>query len=95
MFGQATIGCNQNPEADLAGYRVYCGQSALVLQFLQEFPVASLANPAAPSMTCTSFPFYGTLFFAVSAYDTSNNESAQSSVVSKAVAPVLRPLSWP
>ena len=94
-LGEVTIGCAANPEADLAGYRIYCGQSALVLSFLQEFPVASLPNPSAPAMRCTTFPFYGTLFFAVTAYDTSNNESGLSAVVSKAVAPRLYPLSWP
>ena len=41
------------------------------------------------------FPFYGTLFFAVMAYDTSNNESDFSAVVSKAVASILRPMRWP
>lgn len=59
MFGQVIIGCNQNPEADLAGYRIYCGTPPnlpIVLNFLQEFPLASLSNPAAPSMTITTFP---------------------------------------
>ena len=46
-------------------------------------------------MTCTSFPFYGTLFFAVKVYDKSDNESDFSAVVSKAVAPILRPMRWP
>ena len=46
-------------------------------------------------MTCTSFPFYGTLLFAVKAYDTSNNGSDFFAVVSKAVAPVLCPMRWP
>lgn len=95
MLGQVTITCNQNPEADLAGYRVYCGTDAVTLSFLQEFPLASLSNVAAPSMTITGFPVYGTLYFGVSAYDASNNDSGFSTPQPKAVAPKLRPMHWP
>jgi len=95
MFGQATLGWKQNPEADLFGYRIYCGLTALSLSFLQQVAVTALANPAVPSVTITNFPFYGQLFFAVTAYDTSNNESSQSAIVSLGVAPKLRPMAWP
>jgi hypothetical protein len=95
MFGQAMISWNQNGEADLAGYRVYYGTVSSVYPFSVD--VGLTGTPAAPSATLTSFSRYGLLFFAVTAYDTAvpPNESAFSAEVSKAVAPVLRPLTWP
>lgn len=91
-FGEVTISWNRNGEADLAGYRIYFGTSALVLGLLQD--VGLTATPLTPSVTITSFPNYGQLFFAVTAYDTSNNESEFSPVVTKGVAPKLFPMTW-
>jgi hypothetical protein len=91
-FGQVTISWSRNGEADLAGYRVYYGTSPSPLSFLQDVGVT--ATPLAPTVTITEFPQYGPLFFAVTAYDTSNNESSFSSTVTKAVAPKLLPIAW-
>jgi len=92
-FGEVTVSWNQNGEADLAGYRVYYGPTPPTLQFSVD--VGLTATPIAPKHTLTTFQAYGTLYFAVTAYDTSNNESPFSSpLVSKAVAPKLLPMAW-
>ena len=91
-YGQVTLSWNRNGEADLAGYRVYYGTNPIVMNPLQD--VGLTATPLTPSVTITEFPAYGQLYFAVSAYDTSNNESAFSTVVSKGVAPKLLPMAW-
>lgn len=94
-YGQATLSWNRNGEADLAGYKVYSGLSPVSLSLLQD--VGLTATPLAPSVTFTQFPVYGTLYFAVTAYDTAvpPNESDFSATVSKAVAPKLFPIAWP
>jgi hypothetical protein len=45
-------------------------------------------------VTLTTFQAYGTLHFAVTAYDASNNESEFSTAVSMAVALKLLPMFW-
>ena len=94
-FGEVTISCTANIEADLAGYRVYSGTDGVTFALHQEFALVALPNPAAPSMRITSFTRYGLLYFTLTAYDTSNNESPTSAIVSKGVAPKLIPLTWP
>jgi hypothetical protein len=91
-YGEATLSWTRNGEADLAGYRVYGGLTSNDLELLQD--VGLTATPLTPSVTITNFPFYGILFFAVAAYDTSNNQSPFSTTVSKGIAPKLFPLAW-
>lgn len=91
-FGQVTLSWNRNGEADLAGYRVYYGTAPISLNYIVD--VGLTATPITPSTTLTSFQTYGQLYFAMTAYDTSNNESALSSVVTKGVAPKLLPMAW-
>ncbi len=93
MFGQATLSWNPNSEADLAGYKVCYGRTSGTHNFTID--VGLTATPAAPAVTLTSFETYGLLFFVIKAYDTTGNISNESEEVSKAVAPVLRPLHWP
>ncbi len=88
VYGQVTISWAANVEADLAGYRVYYGLSALG-PFTQLQDVGLVT-----SVTITTFPTYGTLWFTVTAYDTSNNNSAFSSAVSMAVSPKMFPMVW-
>jgi len=101
VYGQVTISWNRNGEADLAGYKIYFGTTALTLSPMNtaQFPngdVGLTPTPLNPSVVLTVFPAYGTVFFAVGAYDTSNNLSALSTpVVNIAVAPKLMPLIWP
>lgn len=93
MYGQVSLGWNQNPEADLAGYRIYMGTDGVVFSLLSD--VGLTATPTAPTTTLTTFPTYGLLYFAVRAYDTSNNESSNSNIISQAVAPKLMPFAYP
>ena len=91
VYGQVTISWNRNGEADLSGYRVYYGTSPISLNFIVD--VGLTATPISPSVTLTTFQVYGTLNFAVTAYDTSNNESGLSTpVVTMDVAPRLMPM---
>ena len=82
----------RNTEADLAGYRVYFGDSALVLILLQD--VGLTQTPLTPSVRIQDFPSYGAKVWAVTAYDNSNNNSPFSNAVNKAIAPKLFPLVW-
>ena len=91
-FGEAILSWNRNGEADLAGYRVYYGSSPIALNHIADMGLT--ATPMTPSIPSRTFEVYGQLHFAVTAYDTSNNESAFSTVVSKAVAPKLLPMAW-
>lgn len=75
--GRATIGWTANTEPDLAGYRVYHGTTSGIYT---EFVTLGLT---------TSYQWSGltggqTHYFVVTAFDTSNNESARSVQVSKA-----------
>jgi hypothetical protein len=93
IYGQVTLSWNRNGEADLAGYRIYYGPSAILIP--HSVDVGLTATPLTPSHTLSNFNIYGELFFAVTAYDTSNNESDPSSpAVSMAVAPKMMPTVW-
>jgi hypothetical protein len=90
----------RNGEADWAGYRIYYGTAPDVLIALNSSQLTNgdvglTATPLTPSITLTDFRLYGTLYFAVTAYDTSNNESDPSSPpVTMALAPKLFPMVW-
>jgi hypothetical protein len=91
-YGEALLSWTRNGEADLAGYRIYYG--ATVNNLPHSVDVGLTATPLTPSYNLTTFNIYGTIHFAVTAYDTSNNESAFSTPVSKGIAPKLFPLAW-
>jgi hypothetical protein len=91
-FGEAILSWTRNGEADLAGYRIYYGSSPIALNHITD--VGLTATPLTPTHTLKTFEVYGQLNFAVTAYDTSNNENAFSTVVGKAVAPKLLPMAW-
>jgi hypothetical protein len=100
VYGQVTMSWTRNGEADLAGYRIYYGTAPDTLIPLNSSQltggdVGLTATPLTPSITLTDFRLYGTLYFAVTAYDTSNNESDPSSPpVTMALAPKLFPMVW-
>jgi len=85
MSNRATISWNANSEPDLAGYRIYASQRENALALFDDLTLAELSNPALPSVTYWNFQSYGRWFFAVSAYDTSDNESQTSAIVSKLI----------
>lgn len=80
--GKAILSWDANTEADLAGYKVYQGTVSGV--YGPPTDVGKTATPLAPTHTFPSLAD-GTYFFAVTAYDTSGNESGFSLEVSKAI----------
>lgn len=68
-----TVSWDANKEADLAGYKVYWGLSSR--EYLDE---KDLGNVTEISIDSLSNDFNGIWFFAVTAYDTANNESSYS-----------------
>jgi fibronectin type 3 domain-containing protein len=68
-----------NTEADLAGYRLYVGTSSGV--YGQPIQVSKSAT----NYVVTGLPKGQTYFIAVSAYDTTGNESQKSAEVSKSL----------
>lgn len=77
--GSVTLTWQANREQDLAGYKIYIGTSS------GSYTVAGspLISGNSSAYTISNLPKGQTYFFAVSAYDTSGNESTLSSEVSK------------
>ncbi|MCG6906911.1 MAG: Ig-like domain-containing protein, partial [Desulfobacteraceae bacterium] len=77
MAGSATLNWQPNPENDLDGYRVYYGTSSRTYG-----PPLNV-----DTTTCTLDPLSegATYYFAVTAYDTSGNESGFSTEVHKSI----------
>jgi hypothetical protein len=71
-----TLSWNANTESDLAGYRVYVGRASTVYGELNS-PI-NVGNVTSYQLT---IPESGAWYFAVTAYDTSNNESLPSTEV--------------
>ncbi|MCC7383802.1 MAG: hypothetical protein IT384_18315 [Deltaproteobacteria bacterium] len=95
MAAEATLAWDPNPEADLAGYRLYYDIDAgppYTGTFIQEgpspidIPLASLADPTLPTFRVSGITGCTHVFFALTAYDTSNNESAFSNQVDATIA---------
>ncbi|MDR4479399.1 MAG: fibronectin type III domain-containing protein [Nitrospira sp.] len=76
----ATVSWNANTEQDLAGYRIYVGTRSGSYGFAGPFEVTNRT-----SFTIPNLPVGATYFFAVSAFDTTGNESAKSAEVSKSL----------
>ena len=76
----ATVSWNANTEQDLAGYRIYVGTRSGSYGFAGPFEVSNRT-----SFTIPNLPVGATYFFAVSAFDTTGNESAKSAEVSKSL----------
>ena len=90
LAGSATLSWNANTETDLAGYKIYygtssrtgtdpktcglCGyQTSINIGNVRPYTISNLTNGQ-------------TYYFSVTAYDTSNNESAFSAQVSKLIS---------
>ncbi len=76
----ATVSWNANTEADLAGYRVYVGTQSGIYSFAGPFEVTGRT-----SFTVPNLPKGTTYYFAVTAFDTTGNESSKSAEVSKSL----------
>lgn len=77
----ATFTWNANTDTDLAGYTLYIGTGSGSYTFAGPFDVKQ-----ATTYTVSNLPRGQTYYFAVTAYDTSGNESQPSAEVSKSVA---------
>lgn len=96
--GSATLSWNANTETDLAGYKIYYGTSARTgtnpgSATTQPLPKCGLCGYSTSvnvgnvrTYTISSLTNNTTYYFSVSAYDTSNNESAFSTQVSKLIS---------
>ena len=74
---------NCNTEPDLAGYRLYQGITSGVYTSFTPVPVNCTTGKASFSIPSLN---PGTYFWAVTAYDTSNNQSGPSNEVSKTIS---------
>ena len=74
----ATLSWSPNAETDLAGYKVYMGNAAGVYG-------APVVLGKVTSYTTGNLQLGNTYYFAISAYDTSGNESTLSTVVTKSI----------
>ncbi len=72
--GGVTVSWNSNTESDLQGYKIYWGMSSRSYNHIQD-----VGN----TIECqvSNLPLGATYYFAVTAYDTANNESAYSDEV--------------
>jgi hypothetical protein len=96
--GSATISWNANAEPDLAGYKIYYGTSPRTgtnpgSATTQPLPKCGLCGYSTSvnvgnvrTYTFSNLTNNTTYYFSISAYDTSNNESAFSSQVSKLIS---------
>lgn len=90
LAGSASLSWNANTESDLAGYKIYYGPSArtgtdpkvcALCGYSTKIDVGKVTTYAINNLTNGQ-----TYYFSISAYDTSNNESAFSSQVSKLIS---------
>ena len=76
-YGRVTASWNANSESDLAGYKLYRGQTSGVYSHVED--VGMTTSTSAPMANISQIrPTEATWYFAVTAYDTSNNESTFS-----------------
>ena len=79
--GSATLSWTLNSEADLAGYKLYVGTAPGRYTYAGSPVIIGLMG----SYTNSGLPMGQTYYFALSAFDSSGNESALSSEVSKSI----------
>jgi hypothetical protein len=75
------VSWTSNSEADLAGYKLYVGTAPGQYTYAGSPFVIGLMG----SYTVSGLPIGQTYYFALSAFDSSGNESALSSEVSKSI----------
>jgi hypothetical protein len=80
-MGSARLTWAANGEPDLAGYKVYVGTASGTY----DLSGSPFTLSPVTTYTVTNLPWNNTYFFAISAYDTSGNESPLSAEVSKSI----------
>lgn len=88
--GTATLSWNANTESDLAGYRIYYGNSARSddcppAGYPSKIDIGKTDTPDNPTYALKELENGKTYYFSVSSYDTSGNESCFSDEMSKAM----------
>lgn len=78
--GQKLVAWDPNSEPDLAGYRVHVG--VISITYNTTYDVGLTTTPSTPEYVIANLTSGTTYYVAVTAYDTSNNESAFSAEVS-------------
>lgn len=78
--GTATLRWQSNVDPDLAGYRIYYGTQS------RKYGPPVTVDKSATTYTINNLPEGSTYFFALTAVDTSGNESVYSTEVSKTIA---------
>jgi len=88
---EATLAWDPNHEADLAGYGVYFKQGidGPPYEFFGFFALSDMTDPNSPVFEVTGLQQNATYYFAVTAYDTSDNESAYSTSVCAQVGAIV------
>lgn len=88
-----TLGWDPNSENDVEGYGVYFSQddSGPPYTLFGYVALNEMNDPGSPSFTITGLEMGARYFFAVTAYDTSGNESAYSNSVCADVGDVITP----
>lgn len=89
--GQANLSWNANPEEDLAGYRIYYGQSPRTSDcpaggYAEKLDAGKTTTPEKPSYKFEKLESGKTYYFSVTSYDSSGNESCFSAEMSKAIS---------
>jgi hypothetical protein len=79
VVGSVTLAWQANREQDLAGYKIYVGTSSGSYSYAG----SPFMSGTSSTYTLSHLPKGQTYFFAVSAFDTSGNESGLSSEVTK------------
>ena len=87
LAGSATLHWQANTESDLAGYRIYYGTSS------RSYGVYIPVDKNTTSYTINNLTEGQTYYFALTAVDTSGNESGFSEEVSKSISPSYSPVS--
>src|SRR3989344_7120998 len=100
LAGSATVSWSANTESDLSGYKIYYGTSPRTGTDPKTCGLCGYSNSVntgnVTAYTFSNLTDGSTYYFSITAYDTSNNESAFSSQVSKILpAPDTTPPSTP
>lgn len=84
--GTVTVGWNPVADADLSGYRVYSGSASGNYSYgFRDAGLSGDGTTGVPKLILTGLEDQKTVYAAVTAYDTTGNESTFSAEVSKFV----------
>lgn len=88
--GSAILSWDVNIESDLAGYKIHYG--TISRGYTRSVDVGLTSTPTSPQYTVNNLTEGTTYFFAVTAYDSSGNESGYSNEASKVIPDLTPPV---